>query len=86
MEAAQYWEQSCVTVDKNGYSVSGLYSANTNEDKNYFDSYDKTIHSFQIITKEYDTMKETPRTSFSKYNREYNLISLSINKKTGEIK
>ena len=50
-----------------------------------FDNYDSYLHSFQIITKEYETLKETPRTSFQNNNEEYNLITLSIYKDSGEV-
>lgn len=82
-KAAQYWEQSCVTVSEEGRVSSGLCSSHP--DSSMFDYYDQRIHSFQIITKEYETLKETPRTSFMSKNKGYNLISLSINKKTGEV-
>ena len=75
-EAAQYWEQSSVTEGENGRISSGLCSAHPYD--SLFNMYDPKIHSFQIITKEYETLKETPRTSFDSKNKGYNLISLSI--------
>ena len=82
-KAAQYWEQSCVTVNERGQVSSGLCSAHPYE--SFFDYYDDKIHSFQIITKEYETLKETPRTSFVGKNKGYNLITLSIDKNTGNV-
>ena len=82
-EAAQYWEQSCVTVDERGRVSSGLCSAHPYD--SFFNSYDSEIHSFQIITKEYETLKETPRTSFMSKNKGYNLISFSIDKTSGQV-
>ena len=88
MEAAQYWEQSCVTVDKEGKVTAGTCTSRITD--NYFNYYDKnatdTIHSFQIITKEYKTQTETPRTSFKDKNKFFNFISLSISKYSGKVK
>ena len=83
MEAAQYWEQSCVTVDKEGKVTAGTCTSRIND--NYFDLYDKWIYSFQIITKEYPTQIQTPRTSFKDKNKMFNFVSLSINKTHGLI-
>lgn len=82
-KAAQYWEQSCVTVDDKGKVNSGLCSAHPYE--SMFDAYDEVIYSFQIITKEYETLNQTPRTSFMSKNKGYNLISFSIYKQHGII-
>ena len=88
MEAAQYWEQSCVTVDKDGSINAGTCTSRLSD--NYFDYYDKRhydpIHSFQIITKEISTLKETPRTSFKDKNKFYNFITLSISKVIGKVR
>ena len=86
MKAAQYWEQSCVTVDKEGNINAGTCTSRVNESLNYFDEYDLEIHSFQIITKEYETLKETPRTSFKDKNKLFNFITLSIDKNNGEVR
>ena len=80
--AAQYWEQSCVTEDEDGNVNAGTCTARI-DDSNFFNSYKEDYHIFQIITKEYPTLKETPRTSFSDKNLNYNLVTLAIHNETG---
>ena len=77
-KASQYWEQSAVSIDKNGEIIAGLCTARHNF--NYFnDYYDKDSSLiFVIITKDIPTILEIPYTKFSSKNYAWNLISMQV--------
>jgi hypothetical protein len=77
--AAKYWEQSSVTVDKDGTFSSGLCTALPTTDTSHFDEYTRRGHIVQIITKSLNTEKISPLTRFNNHNRSLNLISMVIN-------
>lgn len=76
--AAKYWEQSSVTVDKDGTFSSGLCTALPTTDTSNFDEYTRRGHIVQIITKILNTENISPLTRFNSRNRSLNLISMVV--------
>ena len=81
-EAAQYWEQSAVTWNGNK-PTSGLCTARVKD--SLFKNYSEEYYVIQIISKPFPTENINPMVSFSENLKKNNLISMCIDKKTGEI-
>lgn len=82
-EAAQYWEQSAVTWEKDGRHTSGLCTADPAT--SLFETYSRENYVVQIISKPFPSKKINPIVSFSDNLKKNNLISMCLDKKTGEI-